>query len=142
MVNIKSGDLLKCEEDIICHQVNTYGGMGGGVAAQIRAKFPEANREYEIFCMDKSEEELIGHVCVATCGDKIIANIFSQREYDTDYDAMEGCFKWLVNNYPGKSFALPFGIGCGIANGNWDKVYGIIEEAFKDSAVTLYKFVA
>ncbi|MEI6820533.1 MAG: macro domain-containing protein [Bacteroidota bacterium] len=140
MVNIKIGDLLQCEEDIICHQVNTYGGMGGGVAAQIRAKFPKANREYEEFCAGKSEGELIGQVCVVYCGDKIIANMFSQRDFDTDYEAMEKCLKWLVSNYPGKSIALPFGIGCGIASGNWDRVYGIIEEAFKDSAVTLYKF--
>lgn len=142
MVNIKNGDLLKCEEDIICHQVNTFGGMGGGVAAQIRVKFPKANREYEEFCFEKSEEELIGHVCVAYCGDKIIANMFSQRGFDTDYEAMEKCLKWLVRNYPGKRIALPFGIGCGIASGNWDRVYAIIEEAFKDFDVTLYKFVA
>ncbi len=140
MVNIKIGDLLQCEEDIICHQVNTYGGMGGGVAAQIKVKFPKANREYEEFCAGKSEGELIGQVCVVDCGGKIIANIFSQREYVTDYEAMEKCLKWLVSNYPGISIALPFGIGCGIASGNWDRVYGIIEEAFKDSEATLYKF--
>ena len=63
MVNMKNGDLLKCEEDIICHQVNTFGEMGGGVAYQIKMKYPKASREYEEFCAGKSEEDLIGSVC-------------------------------------------------------------------------------
>ncbi|MEI8216565.1 MAG: macro domain-containing protein [Eubacteriales bacterium] len=140
MVNIKNGDLLKCEEDIICHQVNTFGEMGGGVAYQIKMKYPKANREYEEFCFGKSEEDLIGEVCMVDCGDKIIANLFSQRDFDTDYEALAKCLKFVADNYKGKSLAMPLGIGCGIASGNWDTVYGIIEEAFTDSEATLYKF--
>lgn len=35
--------------------------------------------------------------------------------------------------------AIPYGIGCGIANGDWNIVYKIIEEVFDDYEVTLYK---
>lgn len=74
--------------------------------------------------------------------DKMIANMFSQKpNFDTDYKAMNRLLakvkKWAGSN--NKTIAIPYGIGCGIANGNWGKVYKIIEEAFKDYGVTLYK---
>lgn len=34
-VKIIKGDLLNCGADIICHQTNFFGMMGGGVAASI-----------------------------------------------------------------------------------------------------------
>ena len=54
---------------------------------------------------------------------------------------MEIAFK-EIKEYA-KSFNLticmPYGIGCGIANGDWNEVYKIIEEVFSDYDVTLYK---
>lgn len=75
--------------------------------------------------------------------DKIIANMFSQKaNFNTDYYNMEYALKNIKcfaknNNY---SIAMPYGIGCGIANGDWNKVYKIIEEVFKDYSVTLYEY--
>lgn len=47
---------------------------------------------------------------------------------------MEKCLRyiklWGSNN--NLSMAIPYGIGCGIANGDWNKVYKIIEEVFSD----------
>lgn len=31
------------------------------------------------------------------------------------------------------------GIGCGIANGNWNEVYKIVDEVFSNYKVTLYR---
>lgn len=69
-------------------------------------------------------------------------NMFSQKEnFDTDYEAMQICLN-EVKEYA-KSFnlsvAIPYGIGCGIANGDWKKVYKIIETVFNDYEVTLYR---
>ena len=75
--------------------------------------------------------------------DKIIANMFSQKpNFDTDYYNMKYALNNIKdfarsNNY---SIAMPYGIGCGIANGDWNKVYKIIEEVFKDYSVTLYEY--
>lgn len=68
--------------------------------------------------------------------------MFSQKEnFDTDYEAMRKALKyikkWAENN--NLSIAIPYGIGCGIANGDWNKVYKIIEEVFNDYDVTLYR---
>lgn len=38
MVREITGDLLSCDADVICHQVNYYGVMGGGIAAAIRRR--------------------------------------------------------------------------------------------------------
>lgn len=35
--------------------------------------------------------------------------------------------------------AVPFKIGCGIANGDWEIVLDIINKVFKDYSVSLYK---
>ena len=73
---------------------------------------------------------------------KKIANIFSQKlNFDTDYIAMKKCLRyikiWAENN--NLSIAIPYGIGCGIANGDWNKVYKIIEKVFEDYNVALYR---
>lgn len=44
---------------------------------------------------------------------------------------------WASNN--NLTIAMPYGIGCGIANGDWNIVCKIIEEIFSDYNVTLYK---
>lgn len=68
--------------------------------------------------------------------------MFSQKEnFDTDYLNMEIALEYLKafaqkNNL---SIATPYGIGCGIANGDWNKVYKMIEKVFEDYSVTLYK---
>ncbi len=37
------------------------------------------------------------------------------------------------------TIAMPYRIGCGIANGDWNIVYKIIEQVFNDYSVTLYR---
>ena len=74
---------------------------------------------------------------------KIIANIFSQKEnFDTDYSAMEIALTEIKTYAEESNFsiAIPYGIGCGIANGDWNRVYKIIEKVFDDYNVTLYKY--
>lgn len=34
---------------------------------------------------------------------------------------------------------MPYKMGCGSANGDWDTVYKIIEKVFSNMNVTLYK---
>ena len=69
--------------------------------------------------------------------------MFSQKEnFDTDYSAMGIALidikaKARERNM---SIAIPYGIGCGIANGDWNRVYKIIEKVFDDYNVTLYKY--
>ncbi|RAP14807.1 hypothetical protein HS9_00130 [Bacillus velezensis] len=38
-----------------------------------------------------------------------------------------------------RSITLPYGIGCGLAGGNWNDVNKMIESIFEDYEVTIYK---
>lgn len=144
MIIIKNGDLLKCKEDIIVHQCNVNGIMGGGVAKQIAEKYTMAEREYIKICQEYENkyENLKGKVDLTLENGKYIASIFSQdKEFNTDYEAMRQALE-LVRGFAEQenlSVALPFGIGCGIANGEWELVQDIINEVFKDYSVSLYK---
>ena len=52
MIEIINGNIFKGDADIICHQVNTHGIMGAGIALQIKEKFPDVYAVYR----EKSRE--------------------------------------------------------------------------------------
>lgn len=49
-MNIVNGDVFKCKEDLIIHQVNCKGVMGGGIALEIRKRFPQVYNRYKEEC--------------------------------------------------------------------------------------------
>lgn len=144
MINIVNGNILNCTEDIIVHQVNVQGIMGGGVARQLADRYKGLEDKYSEYCKDHNNRyiDLSADIFYYMTEDKIIANMFSQKEnFDTDYLNMDIALTYLKefaqkNNL---SVAIPYGIGCGIARGEGNKVYKIIEEVFSDYDVTLYK---
>lgn len=116
---------------------------GGGLARQLSNKYNELEKSYAKFCEEHHYNfiNLCGKVFYYN-NYKIIANIFSQKEnFDTDYENMEIALEQVKNfaNKYNMSVAIPYGIGCGIANGDWEKVYKIIEKVFSDYAITLYR---
>lgn len=145
MVTVKIGNILNCEEDIIVHQVNVQGIMGGGVAWQLSQHYPGLEEDYRKFCetQDFDYNKLKGRIHVHITNDgKAVANMFSQKpNFDTDYQSMEKCLQQIKRDaMPSKAtIAIPNGIGCGIANGDWEEVYRIIDKVFKGYNVTLYK---
>lgn len=144
MITIKKGNILDCTENIIVHQVNVQGIMGGGVARQLANQFKGLEKFYSEHCrkLDNDYEMLNGTTLIYKENNKIICNIFSQKSnFNTDYKAMKKCLKytklWASNN--NLTICIPYGIGCGIANGDWDKIYKIIEEVFNNYDIILYK---
>lgn len=144
MVKIKKGNILDCTEDIIIHQVNVQGIMGSGIARQLADYYKGLEEEYYKYCkeLDNEYQRLSGTVFFFEEYPKIIANSFSQMpNFDTDYIELEKC---LINikefaKFNNLSIAIPYGIGCGIANGDWKIVCKIIDKVFNDYEVTLYK---
>lgn len=80
-------------------------------------------------------------------GAKYTANLFGQLNYGrskiryTDYAALEQALTTLKIEAQAKglSVALPYNIGCGLANGEWSVVERMIGKVFADYEVTLYK---
>lgn len=150
MLDIKIGNIFECEEDIIAHQVNCLGIMGGGIALQIKKLYPNVFDEYYNYCIrrKKEREKLLGNLLICN-DDKIIANCFGQldiskRKCVTNYEMLEKSLTTLrmyahINNL---SIAIPYKIGCGLAGGDWNIVYNILKELFEKSCVkcVLYKF--
>ena len=154
MIKQVVGNTMDAKEGIICHQVNTRAVMGGGLALQIKNKYPNTYKRYVSFCSRYMSSELLGKV-LFTQENKLIANIFGQNDYgcnkqQTDYKALEEGLNSVKCVASGEdnplytySVAIPYGIGCGLGGGDWNIVYKIIEEIFNDVDfdVVIYKLV-
>ena len=129
----KTGDILKATENIICHQVNVQGVMGGGLALQIARTYPEVKRKYEKLCYDfkYDYERLKGKSYSVKINEKqVICNCFTQKpNFDTDYNSIKYCFKKILKEcrQNNKTIAVPYKYGSGIANGNWEEIETILK---------------
>lgn len=111
---------------------------------QLAKKYEKLEETYAEFCelYNNNYNKLKGKVFKVMLKGKFIMNMFSQKpNFNTDYDAMKiglNEIKEYAKSY-NLSIAIPYGIGCGIANGDWNTVYKIIDKVFKDYEVSLYK---
>lgn len=131
MLVYKKGDLLEASENVICHQCNTLGTFGGGLAAQIKLQYPECERVAMEFANAHELNELVGTYCVYESDKYSIANCFSQNvDYTTNLEAIVKIFSNILNQCSiyGLSIAIPYMYGCGIAKGNWFEVRQIFAE--------------
>lgn len=161
MIKIIEGDLLHSpESEIIIHQVNSSNVMGSGVAKAIYTKYPFVKCQYHDFCngiiygnKETKPKELLGKAFRARekgC-ERSVINVFGQLNYrrahdkpgevHTNYDALRKAFDEIATHYAGcdVTFAIPYGLGSGLAGGNWQIVYSIIEENLKAFDVHIYK---
>lgn len=145
MIREIKGDLLESKCDIIAHQVNCKGVMGAGVARQIRDKILSEcqYQTYQKICRRKEADFLLGKNLYFKVGEQYICNMFAEniptgKGLDTNYEALDNCFKKLKREACKKNMtiAIPGYIGCGLAGGDWKTVYAaIILPLFKNSSV-------
>lgn len=158
-INIIEGNILNSEKDIIVHQVNCQGVMGGGLAKQIVMKYPEVPKEYKKYWTKQMKKlnytsELLGEVYYAdTFDEKIIVNVFGQdhirkSRWDKAIYTIDSALIKGIENVRDKarqlnlSVAMPTYIGCGLAGGDWNSVKPQIEKVFEGSGVevTFYHY--
>jgi O-acetyl-ADP-ribose deacetylase (regulator of RNase III) len=148
MIPIIDADILKAPENIIVHQVNCQGVMGAGLAFQIRNKYPIVYKNYKSVVKSASPlSDLLGQVIFESVGEKkIVASMFAQEYFgpgfQTDYTYLEKCLLTVMgfaikNNY---TIAIPHKLGCGLAGGDWQKVYNIIHNMFDGCPVYIYRW--
>lgn len=137
-------DIFESGADVICHQVNCQGEMNTGVAAQVRQRYPWVYGVYKKHCdhFSLNPYGILGlYQEVYIDENRVILNIFGQLNfgYDgkcyTDYKKLEQAIKNIAedDDYFGKTIAFPYLMGCHRGGGDWEIVYKIIEDAFKDS---------
>ncbi|WGE37170.1 Appr-1-p processing protein [Bacillus stercoris] len=156
MIKIEKGNILDATEDIIVQQVNCKGVMGAGVAKAILNKYSNVKKEYQSFRnfnLNKglTDKDLLGLVNYVRVSDgKVIANVFGQinikkNRFDkTVYTKTEALTRGLkevkeLSKQLNKSVAIPYGIGCGLAGGDWNIISELIDSIFSDYKVTIYK---
>ncbi|MED4861503.1 Appr-1-p processing protein [Bacillus atrophaeus] len=156
MINVIKGNILDATEDIIVQQVNCKGVMGAGLAKAILKRYPNVKSEYQSFRnfnLNKglTDKDLLGLVNYVRVTDgKVIANVFGQIEikknrFDkTVYTKTEALTRGLkevkeLSKQLNKSVAIPYGIGSGLAGGDWNMVSELIDSIFSDYKVTIYK---
>lgn len=139
---VVNNDLLKTPVKIIAHQVNCQGVMGGGVAKQIKQKYPRVYEIYKTHCCESHEKLLGGYLAVwSEDHSQLIVNVFGQDNFGrdkiyTDYKALKNGLDNFIKDYRNTfhitleaqiPIAIPYKIGCGLAGGDWDLVSTILE---------------
>ena len=138
------GDLLKSNEKIILHGVNTEGVMGAGIARAIKDMYPFAfntyREEFEAGNLQLGRFHLArahGHEG-PTIINAVTQTLRSRREClkPVSYDAIDQIFHDL-NNLSTDRIAMPM-IGAGLGGGDWNVISAIIERRAENYEPVVY----
>jgi O-acetyl-ADP-ribose deacetylase (regulator of RNase III) len=144
-LTVVSGDALDLLADgtitALGHQVNARGVMGAGLARAIRNRFPRAFTAYRLAWQSR---QLVLGAClpVEVAPGRFIVHLVGQDGYGrgrrhTDYAALVTALTrfdhWARAHdvTPG----LPYGLGCGLAGGDWTVVQRLIATAVPEALV-------
>jgi O-acetyl-ADP-ribose deacetylase (regulator of RNase III) len=164
MIYFDNGDLLDCNCQYICHQVNCQGKMNSGVAKAIREKWPVVYTKYfdwyvgyEAWASAHENAEykyqpadaMLGSIqIVEVNNEQKVINMAAQNGYGydgrryTSYDAFWSCLGKIKDTIPkGSKIAFPDHIGCCRGGANWNVILAMIGEVLdKDYKVhIIYK---
>lgn len=155
---ITYGDVLNTDCWIIAHQVNCQGVMGGGLARQIKDRYPDAYIDYRKYIEDYKEcncKSPLGTILETRHGAREIWHVFGQEFYGTDkqytdYEAVEAAFKTGICDYRCENhiqnaqipIAIPLYFGCGLGGGDWLVMKSYLEQIEQDEDVLFiaYKY--
>ena len=155
---ITHGDVLNIDCWIIAHQVNCQGVMGGGLARQIKDRYPDAYINYREYIEDYKDcngTVPLGTILETRRGAREIWHVFGQEFYGTDkqytdYEAVEAAFKTRIRDYRCEHhvqeaqipIAIPLYFGCGLGGGDWSVMKSYLEQIEQDEDVLFiaYKY--
>jgi O-acetyl-ADP-ribose deacetylase (regulator of RNase III) len=140
-------NLLEYEKiDALLHQCNCFHTFGGGIAYQIKLKYPELYKA-DIAHGRKGDHSRMGKFSFARLHDgKMGYNLYAQYNYgmgkrQTNYEAvytgLEGIFKHAVDNQI-TSIGLPKNIGCRLGGGDYRIVEQIIYVVAENIPINVY----
>lgn len=139
MPQIINGDLFaNVHAGVIVHQVNCQNAMGSGFAKAFYTHYPQIKREYHALASAHKPEQLLGTAQSVVLSSRLSGvNLFTQLNYGnslythkiyTDQPLLTKLLIKLDRESPVQVYA-PYKIGCGLAGGNWNKLYHDLETA-------------
>ena len=144
MISIKDGDIFCVQHGIICHQVNCMGKMGAGIALAIRKKWPQVYQDY--MATYQARQLMLGTVIISDIipNQLRVASLCGQYYYGrkglyTNYQALRMCFEKVeqVSRGCNLSVYVPYMMGCSLAGGDWEIVYGIISSKLTRASIVV-----
>ncbi len=152
MVKIELGNILDIDHGIILHQVNCQNAIGAGISGAIIQKYPIVAEKYHELCEEGVELGQLQYI--ETNSGVGIVNCFSQYNYGNSAKTgikytneeilvdsiIHTCYCFVESNLP---IYIPWGIGCGLAGGNWSTVLSnLIDKSEHIDNLTIVKYVA
>jgi len=135
-VKIVKGDIFDVKRGIIGHQCNALYVMGAGIAKKIAEMYPNVLVAYQ------KERPVLGECQLVEVGKELwIANLMGQsnigRGLQTNYRALRDAMRILCLESEDLNLPvyLPYGIGCGLAGGDWHVVSAIIKTELPEATV-------
>lgn len=134
-------DIFEAPIDVMIHGCNCFHTMGGGLAAEVKRRFPEAYKaDCETLYGDRAKLGSYSHARVKEPVGQLntIINLYSQftigRGRQTSYDAIDTGLQEIVANANGgtDTIGIPYMLGCGLGGGSWPVVEAIIYDVCKD----------
>lgn len=107
---------------------------------QIRSQWPVVYQRYLEFCYGNNGNKLGTYQEVLVEPKLYVVNLFGQNGYgrgerQTNYAALAAAlfsfFRDCAQKNQSAIVRLPYGLGCGLAGGDWDTVLDIISDAAK-----------
>lgn len=148
MLTVLTGNILSSKEQYVAHQCNCVTSYAKGLAEIIFKKWSYADC-YSI----RWENDKPGTIEIRGDGkeNRYIINMFAQvnpgKPTNKD-DLRDGeqvrktyfieCMK-RINELNPESVAMPWGIGCGLAGGDWDFYKKVIDKFSERFSIVLYK---
>lgn len=144
-----NGDLLSFDKwTAIGHCANCQNTMGSGVAAAIRAKYPDAYKADTVLHRKVGASGVFGDVSHCKSGEDIIFNLYGQFNYGNTrrhvnyeriYTSLEKMRDILIEHYPScKSIAFPYKMASDRAGGDWNVIHAMIDSVFAHTEYTVY----
>lgn len=132
------GDLLDLAEqgyfDVIVHGCNCQCDMGGGIALQIKNRYPEAWQADVASAIDNTKLGAFTQAEIIRGSNRfIVVNAYTQLYPSgdgimVDYNALQQCFITIANKFSTSKIGYPK-IGAGLAKGDWTIIQPLIDKA-------------
>ena len=147
MLHIINGDLLASDATMIIHQANCFNVMGGGIARQIKRRYPQVFHEDRNHSIPVGDINRLGTYSSVSYLNKIIINAYGQHGYGgdkvyTQTDKLIQAIRQAVQENPNYTtkVGLPYQIGCGLAGGNWEEVFQELSMLSQELQVDFYLY--